>query len=77
MSERILVVGGQGALGSALIDLACQRNQPVRALSWAPGRYARRRWRSAGRLLRRSRFWSYMRVSAMCFRRSRVGFSYT
>jgi nucleoside-diphosphate-sugar epimerase len=32
MSERILVVGALGALGNALVDLACQRDQPVRAL---------------------------------------------
>jgi nucleoside-diphosphate-sugar epimerase len=32
MSERILVVGGQGALGNAVIELASARARPVRAL---------------------------------------------
>jgi nucleoside-diphosphate-sugar epimerase len=36
MSGRILVVGGQGALGHAVLMLGCRRGQPVRTLVRTP-----------------------------------------
>lgn len=33
MNQRVLVVGAQGALGHAVVELAAQRGQPVRALA--------------------------------------------